>query len=220
MRQRGVPEHHQRVIQALQAGGPVAPESLQRRVRSMVAADRGLVSLPRLGPVRAATAALATAAVVALVIGLAAGAGSGPAVGELTAISERTATEPTPASDGALLAREFEGVTFPDWTREFGWRPAGARTDTVDGRRAETVFYTHDGHLIGYTVLAGDTVDPPENAATALHDGVRLHKFRDGYRDVVMFERNGRTCILAGYTIHENTLPKLAAWQGDGAVRF
>jgi hypothetical protein len=219
--QREVPRRHERVIRALQGGGPAVPATLQHRVDTVAAAERApLLSLPRFGPVRAATAALASAAVVALVIGLAAGAGHGPGVDQLTAISERTATEPKPASDGTLLAREFEGVTFPDWSREFGWRPIGARTDTVDGRAADTVFYTHDGHVIGYTVLAGDTVDPPDNATTLTREGVTLHRFRDGYRDVVMFERNGRTCMLAGHTIHENTLPELAAWRGDGEIQF
>jgi hypothetical protein len=39
-------------------------------------------------------------------------------------------------------------------------------------------------------------------------------------RSVVMFERGGHTCVIAGHVIHADTLTKLATWRGDGAVRF
>jgi hypothetical protein len=208
-------ERHQQVIRALQAGGPKAPDTLIERVQRIEPAR----ALPRTRR-RPIMALAGAAAVIALVIGLAAGAGGGPSVTALSELSAKPATQPTPATDGTLLAREFEGVTFPDWSREFGWHADGARSDTLDGRRADTVFYTHEGHRISYTVLAGDPIEPPASAATVTRDGVELHKFRDGHRDVVMFERNGRTCVLAGHVIHDDTLPKLASWQGDGAVRF
>lgn len=209
------PEGHQRVIRALQAGGPKAPDALVDRVRRIEPART--VPRPRRRPILALAGA---AAVVALVIGFAVGAGGGPSVTALSELSTRPATQPTPATDGILLAREFEGVTFPDWSREFGWHADGARTDTIDGRRADTVFYTHEGHRISYTVLAGDPIEPPGSAATVTRDGITMHEFRDGPRDVMMFERNGRTCVLAGHVIHDDTLAKLASWQGDGAVRF
>jgi hypothetical protein len=47
-----------------------------------------------------------------------------------------------------------------------------------------------------------------------------LHQFRDGPRDVVTFERDGRICVLGGEVIHPETLVELASWQGRGAVRF
>jgi hypothetical protein len=211
-------ERHERVMRALQAGGPAASDTLERRVQRTVEAAaaprRPWLVRPQL------VATCAVAALAALVIGLAAGAAGGPSVADVTSVSALERTQPAPASNGALLDRSFEGVTFPDWTREFGWRPIGARTDTVDGRRAATVFYTHQGHVIGYTVLAGDPVKPPGSAATVTRDGVELHRFRDGDRDVVMFERNGRTCVLAGHVLHDDTLPTLASWQADGALRF
>jgi hypothetical protein len=210
-------ERHERVVRALQAGGPAASDALHRRVQRTVDDLRPaprLVLRPRLVAVCLATAA------TALALGLVAGAGGGPSVAAVTSLSALPPAQPAPASEGALLDRSFEGVTFPDWRREFGWRAIGARTDTVDGRRADTVFYTHEGHVIGYTVLAGDPVEPPRSASTVTRDGVELHRFRDGHRDVVMFERDGRTCVLAGHVIHRDTLAKLAAWQGDGSVRF
>jgi hypothetical protein len=212
------PERHQRVTSVLQAGGPAASDALQRRVQRTV--DRARPAPRRRGVRPQLVVASAVAAVAALVLGLAIGATGGPSVAAVTSLSERPSTEPAPASEGALLDRSFEGVTFPDWTREFGWHAIGARTDTIDGRRADTVYYTHEGHVIGYTVLAGDPVEPPGSAATVTRDGVELHRFRDGHRDAVMFDRAGRTCVLAGHVIHEDTLVKLASWQGDGAVRF
>jgi hypothetical protein len=40
-----------------------------------------------------------------------------------------------------------------------------------------------------------------------------------GDRTVAIFERNGRTCVLAGHVMRVSTLVKLAAWKGGGEVR-
>jgi hypothetical protein len=197
------PERHQRAIRALQAGGPEAPDALQRRVERTVGAARPLRRplgwRPRL------LAATAAAAAAALIIGLAVGAGGGPSVTAVASVSALPPAQP------AEPDHAFAGVTYPDWSGEFGWRAIGARSDTLDGRRADTVFYTHEGHVIGYTVLEGEPIEPPASADTITRDGVELHRFRDGHRDVVMFERNGRTCVIAGHVIHADTLAKLAA---------
>ena len=37
---------------------------------------------------------------------------------------------------------------------------------------------------------------------------------------IAVFERNGRTCVLAGVVHRRGTLVKLASWQGRGAVAF
>jgi hypothetical protein len=92
-------------------------------------------------------------------------------------------TKPTPAHDpanSALLERRLAGVTFPAWSKKFGWHAEGARTDRLDGRRAETVFYTHHGHRIGYTVISGDPLGPPDGAETVRRNGVEIHRYKDG----------------------------------------
>jgi hypothetical protein len=209
-----IPDRHQRVIRALAAGGPVPPDTLYTpRVRAQPV-RRARRFTPALAAVAAAVALAVVVAVTSISIG------GGPGVDRFAGISERPATQPTPASDGALLDREFAGVAYPDWTVEFGWRPSGGRSDTIEGRRAETVFYTHHGHRIAYTVVEGEPLQPPDGASTVRVDGVTLHQFRDGPRDIVTFERDGRTCVLGGEVIHPETLVELAAWQGDGAVRF
>jgi hypothetical protein len=162
--------------------------------------------------------------VIALVVGLTSlTGGSAPTVEAVAATASRPATDATPAPDPSqptLLRREFEGVAFPNWTEEFGWMAEGARSETIDGRAADTVFYTHHGHRIAYTVLSGEPVSPPEGALAVTADGVDLHRSRSGELDIVTFERDGRTCVLAGDVINPSTLVELASWQGDGTIRF
>jgi hypothetical protein len=211
MSQYEIPERHERVIRALQAGGPAAPETLWI-VREAKAPARTWWRPP-------AYAALAAAVAVAVVVTVLAITGAGRTdFDQLSAMATQPATQPTPASEGALLDRSFEGVAFPDWTRDFGWMADGARTDTVDGRETSTVFYTHHGHRIAYTVVGGEPLEP--TGETLQRDGVEIHRFTDGDRTVVTFERGGRTCVIAGHVMDPDTLVKLAAWQGDGAVRF
>ena len=42
---------------------------------------------------------------------------------------------------------------------------------------------------------------------------------RHGGHDVAVFERGGRTCVVAGHVLEVSTLLKLAAWRGGGSVR-
>jgi hypothetical protein len=212
MSSQEIPERHQRVIRALGSGGPAVPETLFVPAHAAPPVRR-----PRLwAPAMAAVAAGVALAVLVVALTTA----GDPSMRAFASISARPATQPTPASDGALLAAQHEGVAFPDWSREFGWKAEGGRTDTIDGRRAETVFYMHHGHRIAYTVVAGAPLEPPDGATTRRFGGVTLVQFRDGPRDVVTFERGGRTCVLEGEVISAATLVELASWRGDGAVRF
>jgi len=144
------------------------------------------------------------------------GGSPGPTGVQAAELAVLPATAPEPPLDAerpARLERSFEGVTFPAWSREFDWDSSGRRTDAIDGRDTETVFYTHTHHRIGYTVISGETIDPPRTAATLTVRGLVLHRFRVGDLDVVMFERNGRTCVLSGDVHDPFTLVKLASWR-------
>src|SRR5262249_57799789 len=70
-----------------------------------------------------------------------------PTVPEVASLHERpsTAAVGVDPSNDKLLAADVEGVPFPNWRGEFGWRQAGTRTDRLEGRTAQTVFYRHDG---------------------------------------------------------------------------
>jgi hypothetical protein len=111
-------------------------------------------------------------------------------------------------------------VTYPDWAQKFGWRATGRRADSIGGRHTETVFYRHTHHRIGYTVVSGAPLDPPPGSQRVVVNGVHVHAYRDGIRDVVVFVRDGHTCVLAGFVHHRSTLLKLASWKGQGAISF
>jgi hypothetical protein len=205
---------NRRVAGALRGRGPAAPETLRRRVRA--AETPRPRRLAWLAPATAA-AALLVAAVLVLG-GLLAGT---PSVEQAAALAARSATEPTPpavAGQPELLARDVEGVTFPEWGKKFGWHADGARTDEIAGRRAVTVFYRHQDHRIGYTIVSGDPLEVPANAHRMRVNGLDLAIYHDGHRTVAVFERGGHTCILAGHVIHHDTMPKLASWRADGAI--
>jgi hypothetical protein len=225
MSEHAIPEHHRRAVEALRHGGPATPDGLRRRLQELEprapelrrARMRGV---PRLLAPAAGVAALL---VVAVVVVLSLGGPAGPSAVQAAELAGLPSTEPAPGKDTGnptLLDRRLEDVAFPDWSKKFGWRAVGARTDRLDGRRAETVFYTHEGHRIGYTVISGKPLDPPERAETVRRNGVEIHRYQDGDRTVVMFERGGLTCILAGHVLSQHTPLKLVAWKGDGAVRF
>jgi hypothetical protein len=220
-------ERHQRVVRALGSGGPAVPDSLLHRLEAIQAAAptsrrlpvRTWFPLPR--PALAGGLAVLVATAVALAV-LLAGPGGGGVV-EAAQLSELPSERPAPArdpQDPRLLTRRFAGVTYPDWTREFRWRAVGERSDELEGQPTATVFYRHTHHRIGYTVISGKTIAPPDDAERLNVDGLELRRFRVGEQDVVTFERNGRTCVLSGNVHDPDTLVKLAAWKGDGSITF
>ena len=53
-------------------------------------------------------------------------------------------------------------------------------------------------------------------------DGLEIalsHDPAHGGHDIAVFERGARTCVIAGHVERVETLVKLAAWTGGGAVR-
>jgi hypothetical protein len=196
-RQAELPAHHRRVVHALQSGGPAVPASVLRRVEALEARP---AARPRLRPVLAAGVAAAVALVLAVVLTL-----SGPrgaSIADAAQLSSLPSERPAP--------RSFAGVTYPDWSNRFAWFELGGRSDELNGRTTTTVFYRHTHHRIGYTVISGKTIEPPDDADVLNVKGLELHRFRLGEQDVVTFERNGRTCVLSGKVHDPDTLVKLA----------
>jgi hypothetical protein len=200
----------------------------QRRVARALAAGAELPSrhpVPTPAPVwqRAPRLAVASAlvAVLALLLVLTPPDG-GSTVEQAAATSQLPATQPAPGATGALLDAEVDGVRFPEWGREFGWHETGMRRDEIDGRSTTTVFYEHMGHRLAYTIVSGPALPPPANARVVRRDGLKMAVYRDsrhGGHDVAVFERGGRTCVVAGHVLEVSTLIKLAAWRGGGSVR-
>jgi hypothetical protein len=198
-------ERQRRVARALGAG-----EALH--APAPVATRRGVLPL---------VAAAAVTAAIALLIALAPGGGD-PTAERVAGISQLPATDGAPAASGAVLDAEADGVPFPDWGPKFGWHATGMRRDDIGGRGMTTVFYEHEGHRLAYTIVSGPALPRPADARIVERDGLRMSVYRDprhGGHDVAVFERNGRTCVIAGHVIHESTLLELAAWKGGGRVR-
>jgi hypothetical protein len=163
-------------------------------------------------------AALAVAALAA-VLALPSGTPGGPSVVEAAAVGQLPAVEPAPRPATAkLLDRQAAGLPFPDWSQKFGWRATGARTDTLAGRRMTTVFYAKGARRIAYTIVGGAALHEPDGSDRIV-EGTRVRLVRAGQPALVTWQRRGHTCVLSG-TADPETLRKLAAWKGKGAVEF
>jgi hypothetical protein len=197
-----------------------APPGLRARIRAERATPSRPVRRRRLALGGALVAAALASALLALVL-LPSGAG-GPTVVQAAQLSKLPPTDSVEVapSNPKLLAAAVEGVPFPNWTTEFGWRQAGIRSDRLDGRDAKTVFYKNGGKRIGYTIVSGDGIDPPRGSRGSSINGVSLHSTSDGGRRIVTWWRGGRTCVLSGSGVSDRQLLKLASWRGDGAVPF
>jgi hypothetical protein len=212
-----------RAVDALRSVESRAPAGLRARVdaeRRERGARRSGAWLRR--PALAGGLAAAAAFALLLALVLPGGAG-GPSVVEAAELAALPAEAPAPRSDPAepaLLDARAEGLAFPDWAREFGWRASGRRVDEIDGRRAVTVFYEKEGRRIAYTIVSGEALDWPEDARRALREGVDLRRLRSGDLTVVTWLRDGHTCVLSGEGTEADTLLDLAAWKGQGAVSF
>jgi hypothetical protein len=216
-------ERQLRVRRALGGGGPAMPSALRSRLAERSAPRRPARSRsrPRLA-LAGGVAAAALAVGVALTIFT--GGGGSLTVAEAARPSSLAATGAAPATNDrrpALLRATFAGVSYPDWEREFEWFATGQRRDSlVGGRSTRTVFYRHTHHRIGYTVVDGPALDPPERGERYVVNGLEMRAYKDGPRDVLTFVRNGRTCVLAGEVHRRSTLVKLASWEGDGTISF
>jgi hypothetical protein len=86
----------------------------------------------------------------------------------------------------------------------------------LNGRETRTVFYEHMGHRVAYTIVSGAPVPVPAGARLVHRNGQAIAVYQDGDRDIAVFRRGGRTCVLAGHVLHQSTLVALAAWDPRG----
>jgi anti-sigma factor RsiW len=198
-----------------------APAGLRARIEAERSTPSRPVRRRRIGWAAGLAGAAAAAAVAAALI-LPSGTG-GPSVVEAAQLSDLPATQervPIDPANPAVLAQGVDGVPFPNLRPEFGWRPAGSRTDDLDGRETRTVFYERRGQRIGYTILTGERIDPPDDAALSVVNDVELESLADDGKQIVTWVRGGLTCVLSGEGVDSAELQQLAAWKGDGAVPF
>ncbi|MEA2246173.1 MAG: hypothetical protein QOH46_702 [Solirubrobacteraceae bacterium] len=210
-----------RALVARASAATPAPPALRARI----AADRD-----RARPIRrrrvvlaGSLAGLAAAAAAALVISLA--QSPAPSVTAASQLGDRPPTLAAPPVDrrnSALLRTSVEGTPFPDWSRDFPWRAAGARRDELKGRVATTVFYDNPrGERLAYTIVAGGPLDRPDGARMLTVRGTTFDLLRRGTENVVVWERGGHTCVMSGPArVPEERLLDLAAWDAGGGVPF
>ena len=217
---RAALERQRAAVGALRGLELQTPVGLRERLQAQGPVPTPLVRRPRLAFGGALAAAAVAAVLLALVL-LPSGAG-GPTVVQAAQLSRlpATASVQVAPSNPKLLAASVDGVRFPNWTKEFGWRQAGIRSDRLDGRDTRTVFYEHDGKRLAYTIISGDGIGPPSGSRGSNVNGVSFHSTSDQGRRIVTWWRDGRTCVLSGSGVSDAQLLKLASWKGDGAVPF
>jgi len=206
-----------RAITMLRSIDVKAPESLhavlnQQRPRAVGTARRRLWF--GLGFALPATVAVAAALAIVLVTG---GASTGPSLRQTVRLTLAAATYAAPNERSAsTLDATAAGIPFPYWQQTVGWRAVGARTDQVDGREIQTVFYgSRHGHRVGYAIVSGPAV-PVGQARTVTIGGVRYHFLHQGSATLVTWLRSGHTCVIAGRGVSEATLLGLATADARG----
>jgi hypothetical protein len=219
-------KRQQRVVHALRAAAPATPPHLRAALAAAAARParrRRRYSRPLLAGALAAT----LTALALLAPGPVRQAPSALAALELASRPPTAPAPPPHELHRQVLARDIDGVPFPNWAvaklmpaPHTGWTATGARSDELQSRRAETVFYEHDGHHVAYSIVSGPALEPPAGARRQNVAGHRLWTLQAGNRDVVVFERRGRTCIVSGDVRHATTLLRLATWRGDNRVTF
>jgi anti-sigma factor RsiW len=198
-----------------------APAGLRARVNAERSTPSPAVRGRRFSIGFAIAGAMAAVALATILI-LPSGSG-GPTISEAAQLNQLPATEPPAEPDAAdprLLQASAQGLPYPNLDIEFGWRPAGQRQDEIEGRDATTVFYERGGKRIGYTILSGEGIEPPEDATRTELNDVKLASLSDGGQEIVTWWRDGHSCVLSGKGVSEKELLELASWKGDGAVPF
>jgi len=205
-----------RLSSLLHALDVAAPPSLQHAVSELIASASHPQRPARRVKDRAAPALASLAATVAIagVLALPGGASS-PSVAQAALLTLRPSTAPAPvqsATRPTQLARSAQGIAFPDLAHRFGWRSAGTRSDTLNGRKTTTVFYVNEtGQRIGYEIVSGTALQVSQEHATQ-YDGITYRALEVTGLRLVTWQRDGHTCILAGRDVDTRILLALANW--------
>jgi hypothetical protein len=215
-------ERERRVVEALHEARRTvrAPTALRTRIEAE-RPTRSTRARRRISYGGALAGALAAVA-LALVLILPAGSPGSPSVSQAAALALRGPAAPPPAPDPSAprvkLGRDIEDVYFPNWMAAFDWRAVGERSDRVDGRRADTVYYQWHGKQIAYTIVAAPALREPAAQVRSLN-GTQLRTLNLGGRLVVTWRRAGHTCVLSGSGVTAGVLQELAAWKVPGEIR-
>ena len=204
----------QRALAIVSSVQQPAPDSLHRWLdeQTQPAAQRRS-RRPRLRLAFAMPLATALAAVVVLALVLAGGGSSAPTLQQTTHLALAAAVYPAPGEargNPGALSDSAGGIPFPYWDRTLGWHAVGSRVDKLRGRTVITVFYTGaDGRRVGYAIVSGAPLKV-SGGVSSTDGGVKYTLLRYGTARLVTWERNGHTCVIAGRTVSNWTLLRLA----------
>lgn len=182
-----------------------APQGLRHRV----AARRSQRS--RTARLAALATAVAVAATTFLLLG-----GGGPSVQQVAVAALDAPTSPAPAvdpRDPGLMDVRVGGLAFPNYEPRWGWQAVGVRTDEVAGRRAVTVVYRKGTGGVHYTIVEGEPLTPPDGARRMQRDGKSFAAVREDGAQVLSWELEGQTCVLASRTVGTAGLLRMASWR-------
>jgi hypothetical protein len=220
----GDPEQ-QRAISLMRSVDVAAPDALRARLETMIDEAGGRKQRRPLSSrwrntlfVPAATALAIV--IVALVVLLGSGS-TAPSVSQTAQLALSSATAPAPARDAArpdLLSAGVDGIPFPSYVSNPGWRAIGSRTQVVHERTIVTVYYRAlDGTRVGYSIVPGHTLTLPNGATTVRH-GVRYTYGQVGSGRYITWVRGGHTCVIAGQQVSDRALLRLARADEGAAV--
>ena len=117
-----------------------------------------------------------------------------------------------------LLAAGVDGIPFPSYVSNPGWRAIGSRTQVIHHRTIVTVYYrAPDGTRVGYSIVPGHTLTLPAARRPWSH-GVRYTYGRVGSGRYITWTRGGHTCVIAGRQVSDRTLLTLARADESTAV--
>jgi hypothetical protein len=207
----------QRAVSLLRSVDVAAPYALRARLETMIDEAGGRRQRRPLSTrwrntlfVPAATALAIV--IVALVVLLGSGS-TAPTVDQTAKLALSSATAPAPPRDAArpdLLLAAVDGIPFPSYVSDTAWRASGSRTATVHARMIKTVYYrAADGTRVGYSIVPGDALSI-DTRSSVVRGGVRYWFGRVASGRYVTWVRGGHTCVIAGTTVSNLTLLKLA----------
>jgi len=218
------PDSEAELVEMLRAVDTRAPEQLHAKVQAMVdrraVADHHRVWLGSGRSVLAlrAGAALALAAgAIALAIGLSGGSASSLSSSQEAALTLSAATmgpPPENPADHGELAVGVDGIAFPSWAEQPGWRATGSRVGRLDGRAVRTVFYSEaQGRRVGYAIVSGTPAPRVQGGTVIWRHGTAYRLTSQHDLPVLTWKRDGRLCILAGRHVGFPALLALASSQ-------
>jgi hypothetical protein len=215
----------QRAVSLLRSIDVAAPDALRARLEEMIdqaggRRQRRPLSVRWRNTLFVPAATALAVVIVALVVVFGSGS-SAPSLHQTAQLALSSATAPPPTRDPArpdLLSAGVDGIPFPRYVSNASWRATGSRTQVVHQRKIVTVYYrAPDGTRVGYSIVPGHYLSPQTNSSI-VRDGVRFWFGRVGSSRYVTWVRGGHTCVIAGTTVSNSTLLRLARADEDIAV--